>query len=144
MGLEFIDRTLRTAGLVLLIFLPFGLYYFGVYPALAIFTGGVWGMLNLLFLARLARTVIRPDGPDVLQAVLYGVVKFPLLYAAGYFLLTVSQFNPLHLVIGFTGLLGIIVLKAAGRVMFPEGEKQIIRRLSTSEKNTSSNAQGIA
>ena len=45
MGLEFIDRTLKTSGVVLLVFFPFGLFYLGVFPALAAFSGGIGLML---------------------------------------------------------------------------------------------------
>ena len=60
MGLEFIDRTLKTSGVVLLIFLPFGLFYYGVFPSLAIFSGGVWGMLNLIFISALVGETLQP------------------------------------------------------------------------------------
>jgi len=134
MGLEFIDRLLKTSAILLLIFVPFGLYYMGVYPALAVFSGAVWGMLNLVFLARLARAVFRPEGANVPKAILAGLFKFPLLYAAGYFLLKIPQFDPIHLTIGFSSLLAIIVLKVVGMVLFgtktvvtvrPDGSKSV-------------------
>jgi len=116
MGLEFIARSLRTYGIVLLIFLPFGLYYFGVYPTLAVLSGGVWGILNLMFITALVRLTIRPGGADAGRAIAIGLIKFPLLYAAGFFLLKVEQFSPVHLLIGFGGIMGIIVLKVLGRL----------------------------
>jgi len=117
MGLEFIDRTLRTSGIVLLVFLPFGLYYLGVFPALAVFSGGVWGMLNLILISALVRATFRPEGVQTQRAIGLSLLKFPLLYVSGYFLLKVSQFEPLHLLIGFSSLLGIMVLKTLGRLM---------------------------
>ena len=117
MGLDFIDRTLKTSAVVLLIFLPFGVYYFGVFPALAILSGAVWGLVNLIFLAHLIRTVIRPDNIDVKKAVGLGVIKFPLLYASGYFLLTIKEFTPLHLMIGFSLFIAVMLLKVLGRVV---------------------------
>lgn len=117
MGLEFIARSLRTYGLVLLILLPFGLYYFGVYPTLAVLSGGVWGILNLMFITALVRLTIRPEGADTGRAIGIGLIKFPLLYAAGFFLLKVQQFSPVHLLIGFGGIMVVIVLKVLGRLM---------------------------
>ena len=117
MGLEFIDRTLRSSGIVLLIFLPFGIYYIGIFPTLAIFSGGVWGMLNLVLTTAVIRVYIRPGGADAARSVAWGVVKFPLLYGAGFGLLMVREFNPLNLLIGFTGVLGVMVLKALGRLL---------------------------
>lgn len=117
MGLEFIARTLRTFGIVLLIFLPFGFYYLGPWPTLAVLSGGVWGALNLIFLTGLIRSTIRPEGAETRQAALFILVKFPLLFVAGYFLLKVRQFEPLHLLIGFSGVLVIMILKVLGRLV---------------------------
>ncbi len=113
--LDFITRTLKTAGIVLLILLPFGLYYFGVYPTLSLFFGGVWGMLNLLFLRHLVTAVIRSGSVDIPRTALTALVKFPLLYVSGYFLLSNSHFQPVYLLAGFTAVLGVMVLKVFGR-----------------------------
>ena len=117
MGMEFLDRSLRTTSILLLIFLPFGLYYFGVFPTLAIFSGGVWGIINLIFIAALVRTVLRQGNVNKLRALGLGSIKFPLIYASGYFLLKVPQFDPLLLLIGSSAVMAVIVLKVLGRAM---------------------------
>lgn len=117
MGLEFIYRTLRTTGIVLLILFPFSLYYFGLWPTLAFFSGGVWGILNLWFIMHLVRVTIKPGGVDKKRAIGLMLYKFPLLYLSGYFLLKVTYFEPLHLLIGGSSVMAILVLKAAGRLM---------------------------
>ncbi len=117
MGLDFISRTLRTSGILLLIFLPFGLYYMGVFPTLAVFSGGIWGLVNLIFLSQLIRTVIIPGKVDTGRAIGLAVIKFPLLYLAGYFLITVKQFGPLLLLAGFSVFLAVMILKVLGRVV---------------------------
>ena len=116
MGLDFIARTLRTSSILLLVFLPFGVYYMGVYPALAVLSGGVWGLINLIFLSQLVRTVIRPGKIDVKRAVGLGVIKFPLLYLAGYFLVSIDRFDPLLLLAGFSVFPAVMLLKSLGRV----------------------------
>ncbi|MDD3731072.1 MAG: hypothetical protein PHU88_01710 [candidate division Zixibacteria bacterium] len=133
MGLDLISRTLRTSAVILLIFLPFGIYYFGVYPTLAILSGAVWGFVNLIFLAQLVTTVIRPDKIDIRRAVGLGLIKFPLLYGSGYFLLTVKEFDPVHLLIGFSLFLAVIVLKMLGRA---------ILGLDNKDGKTNKNLQG--
>ena len=117
MGLDFIARTLRTSSILLLVFLPFGVYYMGVYPALAVLSGGVWGLINLIFLSQLVRTVIRPGKIDVKRAVGLGVIKFPLLYLAGYFLVSIDRFDPLLLLAGFSVFPAVMLLKSLGRVV---------------------------
>lgn len=114
MGLEFIHRTLRTTAVVLLIWIPFGFYYFGFFDMLAVLSGGVWGMLNLLLVTALVRAAVRPGGADIPATVTFGVLKV-LLYVAGYFLLTVPQFDALYCVAGFTLLLVVILLKMVAR-----------------------------
>ncbi len=115
--LDFIDRTLKVTGIVLLIGLLFGLYYFGLWPALAFFSGGIWGMVNIIFLTGLVRATIRPDKADTMKAAGLAIIKFPLLYLAGYFLLKVPQFDPLHLLAGFSLLFVVLVLKVVGRAV---------------------------
>lgn len=125
MELDFIDRSLKTSGVVLLVFLPFGLFYLGTFPSLAIFFGGVWGILNLIFISALVRSTLRPGGANRPKAVGVALFKFPLLYAAGFFLLKVPQFEPLYLLIGFSSLFVIIVLKALGRMISHADDSEV-------------------
>lgn len=115
MGPEFITRSIRSAAVVLLIFVPFGIYYMGLFPALAVLSGGVWGLLNLFFLTRLIRVTIRPEGVMPLPALGLALFKFPLMFLAGYFLLKFDRFDPLYLVAGFTGIMVILILRLLGR-----------------------------
>lgn len=126
---NFVNRTLRTTGLVAILILAFGSFYYGFKPSLSVFTGIVWGMVNLYFLSLLVRSSLRPEGADKASALIFLFIKFPLLYLSGYFLMTNDYFDPLLLVIGFTVSLLIIVLKAAGRALlkldyFEENDKK--------------------
>jgi len=129
-GPDFIFRTLKTTGVVLLLVLVFGTVYVDFYDALAVFSAGIWSMVNLIFLAALIRTAVRPDGVDKTAAFGLAVIKFPLLYAAGYFLFTVDVFRPVPLIIGLSMVLAVMALKAAGRavlnidVVRPEGDSR--------------------
>jgi len=122
--LDFIHRTLKTTGVVLLIGFGFGAYYFGFWPALAFLSGGTWGMVNIFFITGLVRASIRPEGVDVMKTAGLAVVKFPLLYLAGYFLLKVPVFEPLHLLSGFSLLFAVMVLKVAARAILGLDENQ--------------------
>ena len=114
---DFVGRTLKTTGIVLLVCTLFGIYYFGLWPSIAFLSGGIWGMVNLIFIAGLIRATIRPDDVDLTRAVGLAVIKFPLLYAAGYFLIKVEYFEPLHLLAGFSLLFAIILLKVVSRAI---------------------------
>lgn len=130
-SLDFIQRTLKTTGVILLIMFVVGLYYFGFYDSLAVLSAGIWSMINLYFLSALVRTVVRPDGVDKMAALGLGLIKFPLLYAAGYFLLTADIFRPIPLVIGFTTILAVMVLKAVARAVLKLDENSINQESST-------------
>jgi hypothetical protein len=116
-GLNFIQRTLRTTGVVLIIMFAFGAVYFDFYDGLAVLSAGVWSMVNLIFLSALIRTVVRPDRVDKLAAFGLTLIKFPLLYAAGYFLITADVFRTEPLVIGLSMVLVVMVLKAVSRAV---------------------------
>nr|AOR51133.1 hypothetical protein [uncultured bacterium pAW1] len=122
---DFVARTIRTYSIVLLILFPFGLYYIGPWRAIAFLSGAVWGIVNLLFLGALIRATVRPDGVQLERAVVYGLIKVPVLYGAGFALLRVPQFEPAVLLAGFTGLFAVMVLKAVARVLLGLDDKKI-------------------
>jgi len=117
MDIGFVSRTLRTTSLLSLIVLIIGTFYYGFYPTLSVFTGIVWGMVNLYFLERLVRCTLRPEGIDKTSALVFLFIKFPLVYAALYFMVTSEFFNTILLLVGFTIVLLVIVLKAVGRTL---------------------------
>ena len=74
-------------------------------------------MVNLMFLSALVRVAIRPGGADVSSTIVWMVIKFPLLYLSGYALLKVPGFDPVSLLLGFSLILAIIILKVIGRAI---------------------------
>ncbi|MGB8656394.1 MAG: hypothetical protein WCE90_01250 [Candidatus Zixiibacteriota bacterium] len=116
MGVEFIHRVIKTSLVVaVLCFLFVAVYYrFGF--AAGIVAGTLWGCLNLWFLTQLVTEVFSP-GREVRKrrVVLIAVVKFPLLYVAGYILLKMRFFPAISLVAGFTLMFLVMFLKALGR-----------------------------
>lgn len=126
LGLDFLHRTLRTSGIVALIFLPFGIYYLGFYHALAVFSGAVWGMINFLLLGALVRGALRPEGADRRAVLWLGIIKFPMLYFAGYCLLTIGPpgFTPGWLLAGFSVVMTVMVLKAVARLLLKIDQPQ--------------------
>jgi hypothetical protein len=116
-GPDFILRTLKTTGVVLLVALLFGTMYFGFYDGLAVFSAGIWSMVNLIFLSAFIRAAVRPDGVDKLTVFGLAFIKFPLLYAAGYFLMTADIFRPLPLLVGFSIIIVVMALKAVARAL---------------------------
>ncbi len=120
----FIDRTIRTSGLVLLIAFVFGMYSFGVWESLAFFSGGIWGVVNMMFLKDLIREAFTAGEINTSSVALTALVKFPLLFVAGYFLVTIEMFDIKILVAGFSLILVVMVLKALGRLLLGIDNKE--------------------
>ncbi len=131
LGLDFITRTLKTSGVLLLITIPFGIYYFGFYATLGVLSGGVWGLVNLFLLKFLIVSAVRPGGADWPRAAALLLLAFPLLFLAGYFLLTIDVINALHLLIGFSIPMLVMVLKVLGRLFLklnkPESNSETLQ-----------------
>ena len=117
MDISFIDRTLKTTAVLILLFLALGTLHFAFYDVLAVVSGAIWSIINLYFLALLIRATIRPEGPDKVVALVLLFIKVPLLYLAGYFLIQVPMFSLGYLVIGFSVPLAFMFLKVLGRVL---------------------------
>ena len=76
----------------------------------------MWGSLNLWFLTQLVVEIFSP-GKEIRKGkvIVIAVVKFPLLYAAGYLLLRINYFPAISLISGFTLIFLVMFLKALGR-----------------------------
>jgi hypothetical protein len=92
--------------------------YFDIYDVLAVFSGMIWSVINLYFLTLLIVNTIKPDKIDVLPVVGIALIKMPLLYLAGYYLIKNPDFRVVPLVIGFSSLFAVILLKVLGRAIF--------------------------
>ena len=81
--------------------------------AIAFITGWVWALANFWVLAFIVRALTDRDGPRHAQAVLFGLAKLSL-YGVGAAILAFGKFPPLFLVAGFTWLMIVVLLRAAG------------------------------
>lgn len=124
MDISFIDRTLKTTAVLVLLILALGSLHFPFYDILALTSGAIWSIINLFFLTILIKVAIRPEGPDKMATAALLFVKVPLLYAAGYFILTISIFQLKYLVIGFSLPMAVMLLKVLGRVLLGLDQKK--------------------
>ncbi|HSG99266.1 MAG TPA: hypothetical protein VLB27_04400 [candidate division Zixibacteria bacterium] len=114
---DFLRRSLRMTAALTLLGSLWVLLYWGAWPALGFLSASVWGLVNILFLSATVRAVLRPDGVDKLQAAGLLLIKFPLLYLAGYFLISFERFEVLFLLAGMSVFFVVVVLKALGRAV---------------------------
>ena len=123
MGIEFIHRVIKTSLILAILIFLFVTFYYGFDYASGIFMGCGWGCLNLYFLTNLITQATNPGGIDRKRVVLLVLVKFPLLYLSGYVLLRLNYFPVTSLLVGFTIIFAVILLKALGQMIMPATER---------------------
>jgi F-type H+-transporting ATPase subunit a len=77
-----------------------------------ILTGGGWMFLNLFFLFRLLSIAMRPaagDAKQMRQAGILAILKFPVLYLAGFFILRSGFFEPAALLLGLSAFFAAVL-----------------------------------
>lgn len=121
---EFIKRVVAmTAILSAVAFLFLSVYY--QFPfALAVLWGGLWSALNFLALTFMVQQLLRPTPIDWPSALASIFVKLPLLYGAGFLLVSWNYLPKLGLVAGFSTLFAVIILKGLGRMFLKLDEKE--------------------
>ncbi len=120
----FIKRvTVLSAVLSAVVFLFLSVYY--QFPfALGFLAGGLWSSLNLLALTFMVQQLLRPTPIDWPTALASIFIKLPLLYGAGFFLVTWDFLPKLGLAAGFSVVLAVIILKGLGRMILKLDEKE--------------------
>jgi hypothetical protein len=116
MGPEFIHRVIKTSLVLSVLGFLFVTVYYDFRFGAGIVAGALWGCLNLVLLTRLISEIFSP-GKKVIKGkvIRIALIKFPLLYAAGYALLAIKNFPAESLLLGFTLLFVVMFLKAMGR-----------------------------
>ena len=114
MGLDFINRVAKTSIILAGIHLPFIILYWGWQTGFGILLGCAWGAANLILIKIIITGAISPSPVHNKKMLIFGVIKFPLLYGIGYLLLKLGYFPPESLVIGFTIIFLVAFLKAVG------------------------------
>lgn len=115
MGIEFIHRVIKTSLVVSVILFVCVTFYYDFKFGSGILAGCGWSCLNLYFLTNLIKEALGAQKPKKTKIALIILVKFPLLYLLGYFLLRTDYFPVLSLLSGFTLIFVVIFLKALGR-----------------------------
>lgn len=97
-----IDKIIKYNLALALLLLPF-------FWSWEILAGALWSSANLFLIKNLVQEYFTR------KRILFTLVlKFPLLYGAGYYLLTLSDFPPWNLVLGFSLILPVIILYFLG------------------------------
>lgn len=77
--------------------------------------GIAWSLVNLYFIGSLVQKVITTTDRNIAGIVVAVFIKFPVLYAAGFFLLWNGYLSVAGLVAGFTWPFFVLMMKGFGR-----------------------------
>ncbi|MEW5874938.1 MAG: ATP synthase subunit I [Candidatus Zixiibacteriota bacterium] len=115
MGLEFLKRVQTTTAVVGVLAFLFVSVYHDLNFGLGILIGCAWGIGNFWALSRVLTAVLTPDTINRRRAYIFAAIKFPVLYGAGYLILRSEWVPPISLIVGFSLLFLVVLLKGLGR-----------------------------
>jgi hypothetical protein len=123
MNLDFINRVIKTTLLLGALVFVFGSFYFDWIFSLGIFVGALWGVTNLWFIRQFIVGYITSADRNAAKLALFAIIKFPILYAAGFVLLYLGWFPVSSFVVGFSLIFVVILFKALGILLLEGGFK---------------------
>ncbi len=116
MDLRFIDRVIKTTLILAAVLFPFFALYIRMNFALSVLFGAVWGSLNLWAIKMIVTSLMPGPTRNVLIGLIILLFKLPVLYFAGYLLVTWKYLSIGGLLWGFSGILIVAFLKVLGRL----------------------------
>ena len=115
MSLEFLNRIWKTTLVVGVVVFAFTAVYFDTTFALGLLVGCLWGVANFIALTAVLTSFVKPGEVNRKRALLLAAIKFPVIYGIGYLILRAGWFEPTSLLVGFSLLFMVTLLKALGR-----------------------------
>ncbi len=112
MDLKFIDRVIKATLFLAAVLFPFLALYIKMNFALSVLFGAVWGALNLLGIKIIITSLLPREKRNLILGLLVLFLKLPVLYVAGYFLITWHYLSAYGLLWGFSGIFIVAFLKA--------------------------------
>jgi hypothetical protein len=140
MDLDFLSRVRKTTiiiGIPLAIVISF---YWGFSVGGGWVAGMVWSLVNLHFIGSLVKKVITVGDRNVPGIAITMILKFPVLYAAGFLLLWNGYLSVAGLVAGFTWPFFVLFMKGLGRyyLKLDETRRNVDKTAVQSEGKSSS------
>lgn len=117
MDTAFITRSLKASLLLTALSYLLFSYYKGGSWALGFCLGALWSAASLYLLREFITRFITVGERSLSALLILGLLKFPLLYVAGYFILSAGTYPVAAPTFGFGLPLAVVVLKAGGRML---------------------------
>jgi len=115
MSLEFLTRIWKSTLVVGVIVFAFTAVYFDMKFAWGLLVGCLWGVANFVALTAVLTAFVTPGQVNRNKALMLAAIKFPVIYGLGFFILYSKWFEPTALLVGFSLLFMVTLLKALGR-----------------------------
>lgn len=135
MSLDFLKRIWKTTLVVGVIVFTFTAVYFDMQFAWGMLVGCLWSVANFIALTATLTSFVTPDTVNRKRALILAAIKFPVIYGLGYLILRSEWFEPIALLVGFSLLIAVTLLKALGRSVIKLDDK------SEKKNGTSLNSQ---
>ena len=117
MDIRFLYRSLKASLIVAILVTGFSLIYGYRSFASGFFIAALWNIVNLWFIVLLVRLLFVEDRINKIRVGLLILLKFPVLYTAGYIALRYGNLPIYAVICGLPLVFLIITLKAAGNVI---------------------------
>ena len=115
MGLQFVDRIIKSTLIAAAVMFPFLALYFNMSFGLSILFGAVWSSLNLLAIRIIITSLVTKQSKRPTLGIIILIIKLPILYGIGYFLVTWDYLSVYGLLWGFSGIFIAALLNALSR-----------------------------
>ena len=116
MGFDFLARVRKSTIIFGLVLLPVLSIYLGAGFGAGWIAGAAWSLLNICAITGLIKNIFVPAGKSYARIAVVFLVKFPVLYAAGFMALSSGYFPAAALLAGFSWPFFVMLMKALGRV----------------------------
>lgn len=114
MSPSFLTRCLKTTVWVTILISLFTAIYYNLLFSLAVLIGSAWNIGNFWLIAHLGSAILIKDSSDRKKVGLWLLLKFPAWYGIGYLILRYTKLSIPGLLIGFSILFLIVLLKVIG------------------------------
>jgi hypothetical protein len=114
MSPSFLTRCLKTTAWVTIFISLFTAFYYNFLFSLALLIGSIWNIGNFWLIAHIGSAILIKDSTDRKKIGLWLLLKFPGWYGIGYLILRYTKLSIPGLLIGFSILFMIVLLKVIG------------------------------
>lgn len=116
--MDFLSQAVRLTLLIGVVAVPVSVSVVGTRFAIGFLAGALWSLANLWALKALITRSFGFSRKPRWQKIVFAIVKFPLLYAVGGWLLLSSWSSPVGFLVGFSLWQVCLVMSAATRAVY--------------------------